>query len=516
MMRNNQQQVSISQIVLLVLACALLFVGYLYVAPLRLVARDEGFYLYAARLITEGKHIYLDFFYPQAPLLPYVYSIILTVFGTSWEAGRMGAGIITACIGSLLVWKSYTRHSLIWAFLCLLLYAGSHFVLAWFVTVQTYSLSVLFLLGACLVLSLREQRENLSSLIVFLGGLLFGLSICTRLFFAGLGPLWCLWILCGRGTLSKKTMDCLYLTLGCCTALVIFLPFVALDYENVYFNNLGYHFIRSTLSPEESVANKIRVLQVVLGLVESIKFDAPQLAVLVYLSFLAGIGSLLQRKNPSLYCYTAFGLFALNFLPSPTYVQYFCTLVPFLILCTVDALAGLAAFFSAFQKKIAYPVMGSLILVIGGFYFYHLDKDFIRYTYSGDGVIGIRTRQEAKHWNLRYLKTVSDKLDELEATPSQVVTPWPGYLVASRHHSLPGLENHFALLVGHQMSDELRARLHIVSKQQMVDAVAHTDTRFVLLLPGGRRGRMKKALEEASYGEPINLQPLLLYRKPAH
>jgi hypothetical protein len=57
----------------LVLTAFLLQAGFfLFVARHRLIDGDEGFYLLAARLVLQHKTPYLDFFYPQAPLLPYV------------------------------------------------------------------------------------------------------------------------------------------------------------------------------------------------------------------------------------------------------------------------------------------------------------------------------------------------------------------------------------------------------------------------------------------------------------
>lgn len=40
------------------------------------VNQDEGWYLYAARLVGEGKVPYRDFFFTQGPVLPYVYSVM--------------------------------------------------------------------------------------------------------------------------------------------------------------------------------------------------------------------------------------------------------------------------------------------------------------------------------------------------------------------------------------------------------------------------------------------------------
>ena len=40
------------------------------------VNQDEGWYLYAARMVGEGKVPYRDFFFTQGPVLPYVYSVM--------------------------------------------------------------------------------------------------------------------------------------------------------------------------------------------------------------------------------------------------------------------------------------------------------------------------------------------------------------------------------------------------------------------------------------------------------
>ena len=41
--------------------------------------QDEGWYLYAARLVSEGKTPYRDFFYTQAPVMPIVYAAFASV-----------------------------------------------------------------------------------------------------------------------------------------------------------------------------------------------------------------------------------------------------------------------------------------------------------------------------------------------------------------------------------------------------------------------------------------------------
>ena len=58
--------------------------------------QDEGWYLYAANLVAEGKMPYRDFFFTQGPLLPFVYA----PFSFVWDAhGIAGARVFTVAVG---------------------------------------------------------------------------------------------------------------------------------------------------------------------------------------------------------------------------------------------------------------------------------------------------------------------------------------------------------------------------------------------------------------------------------
>lgn len=60
--------------------------------------QDEGWYLYAANLVSEGKMLYRDFFYTQGPLMPLVYS----PFKFIWNSfGLVGARVFTSFLGFL-------------------------------------------------------------------------------------------------------------------------------------------------------------------------------------------------------------------------------------------------------------------------------------------------------------------------------------------------------------------------------------------------------------------------------
>ena len=68
----------------------------MYYAGVRLIDGDEGFYATAARLVWQGKTPYRDFFFQQAPLLPYLYSWIWAIYPDSLLAMRL---LSAACGG---------------------------------------------------------------------------------------------------------------------------------------------------------------------------------------------------------------------------------------------------------------------------------------------------------------------------------------------------------------------------------------------------------------------------------
>lgn len=58
--------------------------------------QDEGWYLYAAQLVDEGRLPYRDFFYTQGPLMPIVYSALTFAWR---DFGLLGARVLTCAIG---------------------------------------------------------------------------------------------------------------------------------------------------------------------------------------------------------------------------------------------------------------------------------------------------------------------------------------------------------------------------------------------------------------------------------
>jgi hypothetical protein len=127
---------------------------FLYVSRHRFIDGDEGFYLLASRLVLSHKIPYRDFFYTQAPLLPYVYAQWMKVAGATWVSGRTLPALLTTLVG-LLVYGQVCRLTgkVVAGLSAVILFASSTLVFAWYPIAKTYSLAGLFLFAAYAIIS---------------------------------------------------------------------------------------------------------------------------------------------------------------------------------------------------------------------------------------------------------------------------------------------------------------------------------------------------------------------------
>src|SRR5262249_38976972 len=86
-------------LVTFVLVSVVYIAGLVHFAQVRPVDGDEGYYTTAARLVWEGRTPYRDFFYQQAPLLPYLYSWVWGVHPHSLVSMRL----LSAAFGGIAV-----------------------------------------------------------------------------------------------------------------------------------------------------------------------------------------------------------------------------------------------------------------------------------------------------------------------------------------------------------------------------------------------------------------------------
>ncbi len=147
------------------------------------VNADEGWYLYASRLVYEGQIPYQDFAYTQTPLLPYVYGIVYKFISPSLYAGRITTFLLTtiALFLSLHVsWRYEKKRALI---ITLWLWVTFSYGIYYHAITKTYALLTLLFTLTFFVLSSSIKSDKKAILITTLV-LLATLTRLSALFFA--------------------------------------------------------------------------------------------------------------------------------------------------------------------------------------------------------------------------------------------------------------------------------------------------------------------------------------------
>ena len=110
------------------------------IALIRTVDGDEGFYTMASKLVAHGHTLYVDFWYQQAPLLPYVYGAWGRVFGQSWYSLRLLSCLFAIVLGVLLYRHVSIRLSSCWlGAIVVVFYITAPAVFEWLPVIKTYA-----------------------------------------------------------------------------------------------------------------------------------------------------------------------------------------------------------------------------------------------------------------------------------------------------------------------------------------------------------------------------------------
>jgi hypothetical protein len=442
---------------------------FVFVSQQRLIDGDEGFYLLASRLVIQHKTPYIDFFYTQAPLLPYIYAAWLKVFGISWFSARLCCASLTIAIGALL-YAHVCRETRDWkaGTVAVLLFATSSLIFAWYPIVKTFALAVLFLFGAYVIICNSSARSNW---MIALAGLLVGLSIDTRSYILVVVPVIAAWIAWRRTKrwVARLVSFCGGAVLGLVPSLVLFIR----SPDNFLFNNLGYHALRSGDGLIGEWQNK---MMVVLG-----AFGGAHTGFQFSVLALVAVGLVLfLRKGGGpavLALWIAFVTGTVSLLPTPSSVQYFSVVMPFLIVAAVCAASDYLRDLTGSRAQFARIVSIVLTVAFIGFAI----PSFRQYLFTGYKVPGLKGPADASNWTLRGVSDVSKAINQFTAPNEGVASFWPGYIFASQADPYPGFENDFGVDVASQLSTQKRREYNILSYPDMVTEFASHGPRLAVV-----------------------------------
>jgi len=439
--------------VAIVLALAVVF---LPVAGLRFVDGDEGAYLAAATLVTDGAFPYSDFLYTQMPLLPYVYGVWTAALGEDWFVARLLSVIFAVALGALLFRHLSARFGRSLGLLGLLLYASTSLVLVWYVTVKTYAFTALLVFGAYVLVE-RSRRIGLGVWAV--AGLLLGLAVDTRLLLLGaVAPFaWAAF------RASDRLRSLAALGAGFLLGLIPSLLLLANDPDRFLFGNLWYHGSRSSEGLIGDFEQKASVVANLLGIATDVR-PHPQFLLLGLAALGAGISTyVLRRRLPFALTIAAF-LVLVSLAPTPTYAQYVCIAVPFLVVGVIELAAVLRSKIDAGGERAVKAVLvaGVATYVLLG------AADVYRFTARNpENRIGA-------------VQDVATLVAANTRPGEEVVTGWPGYLFGSSAIPAAGLENDFAPHEASFLSAEKAHRYRMATVADVAAMIRTHRTRLVV------------------------------------
>jgi len=145
--------------------------------------QDEGWYLYAAQMVAEGRIPYRDFAFTQGPMLPMVYAVLSPIWGLG---GLLGARLLTLTLGlaGILLMVALARRLVdpdrrMLAGLMTFLLLGSNLYHLYYLAIpKTYALAALLVAVGCYLLALALEGKAWLALIA---GLSLAFASGTRI-----------------------------------------------------------------------------------------------------------------------------------------------------------------------------------------------------------------------------------------------------------------------------------------------------------------------------------------------
>jgi len=445
-----------------------LSVGLVYVEHER-INIDEGWYLYAAKLVHSGMRPYLDFSYVQPPLLPYFYA--------AWNgyrdlrAGRLVSLALSVCSLILLILVAWRWEGPVAALTSGALLGLNTFVLSLFCIVKAYALVSTLLLLALLWLVWAPEKWWSH---VLAAGALVG-AIGTRNTFLVAWAVWVIYTLLTRP--RRPDLWGPALGVGLVGLGLLFGPFWLADPTAVRFNLWEHH--RGQLGGGAMV----RLFQVLANLSFLSKANAPLLGLL-----LAGGGTLLVLRptcsawrQPSLYLLVLLllvGVGAAHFISAHPYAEYQAPLVP---LAALLAGVSMGRLHRCLNESLAQRLVIWTALALAG------AVPLLSLPTTLANVVGVKEQGAASLGTLRPLATFVQQ----HTQPTDEIFTFQTYLaVEAQRRVCPGLEmaafSYYGpkSLSGRHLSTAECHRLHVVNDAIVRDWFARRRPALVVLSEG--------------------------------
>jgi hypothetical protein len=416
------------------------------------VNADEGWYLYASKLVTMGQQPYRDFAYTQTPLLLYLYGVFLSVFTPSIYLGRALTSLISISTFFLSTKFAEIKSGAMAAGITGLLWATFTHGIYFQSTTRTYAITTLLFLLALIVFS-SKLHLDLKVILACLFVILASLIRLSALFFAI--PFF-LYVLFSASKGTKLIVAALVM-LAAAWMIILILP----NPESAMWSLVGHHTSQWGDTPENVFS-----LGLVLGRLNFLITEFIQYILLFSAALIISWGEIIEflRKNVfSRLTVIGLSLFTLSHFASGGFRSHYFIPVIFVLFSFAGILIAVA--FSKkvfFQRNILQALFVSALLLglIRGGYAYF---DFSGESLPVEEIKIVSAFVEAN-------SSPKDKIFALEAL-------WVA-LEADRQTFQNMTMSQFSYI---DDSKELATRLHLVSDQIISELIIDATPKIVIL-----------------------------------
>jgi len=430
----------------------------------RFVDADEGLYLNSAYLVKQGQIPYFDFFYPQAPLLPYVYAPISDLGINSLFLGRLISLLISLILG-LVLFFYYRRvtgdsKSSLWLYF---FYTFNGLFLAYHPVVKTYAWSDLFGFLSFILLTnflfFNQKKSNL-----FWSGLFIGLAFNFRATFLVIFILEIVIILF-FSKIPNKSKSIFGFFSG---ALIPSIPSLLLFFKNPWvfiFNNFTYHQIWGKEVVQMGIMQKILVLG---------KFIFyPQNLLLMVVAVCGIWWSFKNNFRPGKIAFIFTLVIAIiYFLATPTQFQYYEQSLPYILILSTFGFSAILNWLN--QQKTS---LNNIVTWSGGIYYILALIPFVL-------IFIFAVRERDQFFKISEVKKVISIIQKSTTPQEKILSVWPGYLAFSKREGIEGMK-----ACGYEVTpfvDENKVKALNLAKQSEIEKIlAEKQVKLVVVWEGG-------------------------------
>lgn len=409
------------------------------------VDADEGFYAFAAREVHSGQRIYTDFFFPQMPYLPYVTAPFLDADAPSIMPGRAVNVVSGALTAGLLAWAAAAWSGRMAVGLTVgAMLAASPLYLLLLSVGKTYGLANLGLVAAFLLLA----RPQLGIAGAALAGACAAVALGARLPAAAAVVVLAAW------SLRHGGRPFLAFAAGGVVASLPWLVVFARDPEAFWFCNFGFHELRREITDFGAiVSQKANVLA---------KWTLLPQNFLLWVLAAVGVWREPRIGVPALACALAL---ALGYLAAtPTYLQYFLQLMPFLVIAAVPAIAVLV------DRRVLLGI-AAIVSLVGLGWALRPPAD------------GSKRAERIEAWRLDHVTEVAAYLRDHTRPGDRILSWWEGYPLLAHREGFTGV-GFWESNVAKKLPPERRRRHHVLGREE-VAALIETRAPALIVFPEG-------------------------------